>query len=436
MSFRAHLDCSTVYYLGIDLGTSGVRAVVIDSDQQLVAEAVTGLPLPHNPYPGWFEQEPELWWLAVCNVLLALSKKLDLKRVRALAVDGTSSTLLLSSRKGQPLGPALMYNDIRSIESLKKISSIAPASLPVHSPSSSLAKAIYLKHLHKPDAPGLFMHQADWVSGKLSGKFGISDHNNSLKYGYDSEIDQWPDWVSTCGIPDTWLPEVVAPGSNLGKVTAQVSSITGLSQETHIVAGTTDSTAGVIATGITQPGQAVTSLGSTMVLKIISTKPINKPEYGIYSQPYSDLWLVGGASNSGGAVLAHYFSSDEIKKLTPQVNHERPTGLEYYPLLDCGERFPINNPAMQPKIEPKPKDRLSFFQAFLEGMARIESRGYQLLQDVGAPKVTEVVSIGGGAENEPWRNIRSGQLSIPVHSTLHQQAAFGAALLAKSGMQK
>jgi sugar (pentulose or hexulose) kinase len=196
------------------------------------------------------------------------------------------------------------------------------------------------------------------------------------------------------------------------------------------MAGTTDSIAGFLATGAARPGEAVTSLGSTLTIKILSDRPVFDVASGVYSHRLRSRWLAGGASNSGGAVLRHYFSLDELADMTPRLDPERPTGLDYYPLLSPGERFPIRDPHLAPRLEPRPARSEVFFQAMLEGMARIEAAAYRRLAALGAPSPSSIRSIGGGAGNPAWTRIRERELKIPMTTPRHHDAAYGAALLA------
>ncbi|HDO34643.1 MAG TPA: carbohydrate kinase, partial [Chromatiales bacterium] len=108
-------------------------------------------------------------------------------------------------------------------------------------------------------------------------------------------------------------------------------------------------------------------------------------------------------------------------------------GLGYYPLLAPGERFPIADPDLAPRLTPRPADDARFFQGLLEGIARIEARGYRLLAELGAPYPVSVRTVGGGARNAPWRRIRERLLGVPVPASEHEDAAYGAALLARRG---
>lgn len=423
---------SSGVYIGIDLGTTGCRAIAIDHQRQPLASAQCPLPCLRIE-GGHSEQAPELWWQAVLACLSQLGRHINPALVRAIAVDGTSSTLLLTDAQGVPLTPALMYNDSRSRAQAAAIAQVAPADSAARGASSSLAKLLYLLQQlpeNKNGTAAHALHQADWIMGKLCGQFCLSDENNCLKLGYEPQQRRWPQWLRQLPFSPTLLPEVLVPGMTAGTLTAATLLQLGYSKHTRIIAGTTDSTAAFIATGASQPGDAVTSLGSTMVLKVISKHPVNHPEAGVYSHRLGDLWLAGGASNSGGAVLLKYFSKAQLEQMTPRLQPAQPTGLDYYPLAATGERFPVSDPDKPPLLEPRPESDVQFFQAMLEGISRIELQGYRLLEQLGAPRPVSVLTTGGGAVNHAWTEIRQGYLGIPVRSATHQEAAYGAALLA------
>lgn len=208
-----------------------------------------------------------------------------------------------------------------------------------------------------------------------------------------------------------------------------------LPQNCQICTGTTDSIAAFLASGAKTVGEAVTSLGSTLVIKLLSHHPVEHTRYGIYSHRLGDLWLVGGASNTGGAVLKNYFNREELKNLSQEINPELESNLDYYPLLKPGDRFPYNDPNLLPKITPIPDHKVEFLHGLLESIARIEARGYKLLTKLGATPVTHVYTSGGGADNPTWTKIRSRVLQIPVTKSFCPEAAYGTALLARFGSQ-
>jgi sugar (pentulose or hexulose) kinase len=421
-------------YIGIDLGTSGCRAIAIDESQTIRASASRPMPRPYQPQPAHSQQDPEVWWRALSEVLAEIAQACGDNPIASIAVDGTSSTLLLSDPQGNPLTAALMYNDNRSRAQLAKLKNLAPAGSPVLSASSSLAKLLHLRQEISSETY-LARHQADWILGRLCGDYRYSDENNVLKLGYDTINRQWPGWLEALQIEPDVLPQVVPGATQIGKLCPQAAKATGLPRGIAIVSGTTDGNAAFLATGANRIGDGVSSLGSTLVLKILSDKPVFAAEYGVYSHRLGDRWLVSGASNSGGAVLTHFFSRDDMTRMTPELQPDRPTGLDYYPLPSPGERFPHNDPDYPPRLQPRAADDRCFFQGMLEGIANIEAEGYALLHRLGAPKARSVYSIGGGAMNEPWRQIRHQKLGIPVVLASQQEAAFGTALLALKGVK-
>jgi len=420
-------------YIGVDLGTSGCRAVAIDQARNIVAEERTDLPEPVRDAAGGVEQDPRLWRDALIRVLRGLTSQSASFVPRTLCLDGTSATLLLCDPEGTPLGPALMYNDGRGLAEAERIEQVAPRLSPARGAGSSLAKLLFLKDRLRPGPGTLALHQADWLLGYLTGRYGVSDWNNCLKFGLDPQTADWPRWLSRLEPAPVELLRVVAPGTELGQVSATAARATGLPEHTLVLAGTTDSTAAVVATGVIRPGDAVTCLGSTLVLKIIGRESIAEPQYGVYSHRFGAHWLVGGASNSGGAVLRRYFDEGEIQRLSATLDPDLPTGLDYYPLPAPGERFPINDSALQPRLSPRPADDRRFFQGLLEGIARIEAAGYRRLHMLGAPLPRSVLTIGGGATNAGWTEIRKRCLGIPVTPARQQAAAYGSAIIARLG---
>lgn len=421
-------------YLGIDFGTSGARAVAIDDHAGIQAQAE--FPLDR--------QTPELWQ----EGLFALLDQIPItvrQSIGAIAIDGTSSTVLLCDRSGTPVAEPILYNDARGITVMETLQEIAPPNHPATGATSSLAKLLwYARHpklypdaLHRVATTGLFfLHQADWLGFQLHGQIGISDYHNALKLGYDPEHLFYPEWLRlalpqlfTKFVP--YLPHVVKPGTPIAPVTAEMGDRFGLPANCVICAGTTDSIAAFLASGAKEPGEAVTSLGSTMVLKLLSRDRVDDARYGIYSHRLGNLWLTGGASNTGGAVLRQFFSDRQLAEFSQSIDPNIESPLKYYPLLKPGERFPLNNPELPPRLEPRPQSDVEFLHGLLESMARIEARGYELLQEFGATRIKRVYTAGGGAKNPTWTAIRERRLNVPVITPTHTEAAYGAALLAR-----
>ena len=428
-------------FLGIDIGTSGMRGCCIDEN----AEEITSHHIAFksntnsNLTDGRNEQQPYTWLQQLDELLTAISHQLQHQdiahQVVAISIDGTSGTLIACKKDGTAISPALMYNDQQSLRQAEIIRRFAPAECAVHGASASLAKALFL--LEKYPETEIFCHQADWLASVLTGKYGISDENNCLKLGYDSVKQQWPDWLQknseNAVIPQELLPQVKTPGAVIGPVKPALIEKYFFSVNCIVVAGTTDSNAAVLATGANQTGDAVTSLGSTLVVKLFSASPLFAPEYGIYSHRLNGHWLVGGASNSGGLVLLQHFTQAQLDAMTPQLDPGQSTELNYYPLPATGERFPVNDSNKQSHIIPRPASDVVFFQALLEGIANIEAEGYKKLEALGATPVRRVFTAGGGSKNLAWNKIRERTMGITVLSVTHSEACYGSALLARQG---
>lgn len=411
-------------FLGIDFGTSGARAIVIDSAGEILAR--------HHLE---FQDAPSapLWRTALFELIGRLPFSLR-TMLRAIAINGTSATVQLCDATGEALGTPLLYHDTRASTETAALQKIAPADHIAATPTSGLAKLMWLSRQTEFADAAYFLHQADWLAFLLHGQLGISDYHNALKSGCDPEVLDYPHWIKALPVASV-LPRIVEPGTAIGPVSRRIAHHFALPRDCVVRAGTTDSIAAFLAAGATQPGEAVTSLGSTLVLKLLSEKKVESRQYGIYSHRCGNLWLTGGASNSGGAVLRHYFSDQELQELSQRIDPDRPSGLDYYPLLQAGERFPVNDPALLPRLAPRPADNTLFLQGLLEGIARIEAQGYRLLQQLGATPLTAVFSAGGGAHNPILGAIRAHLLGVPVQTASHAEAAYGSALLARDGRQ-
>jgi D-ribulokinase len=422
-------------FVGIDVGTSGVRAAALafdegDDNGRCLAMASAPLPAPlRDPHrPGHISQDPALWAVALDACLDQLHRRIDPASVRALAIDGTSGTVLLTDASGTPLGPALMYNDSHAATQGERVNALAPADSPARGAATGLARMLALLDAQGPAAHAL--HQADWLVGRLRGRFGDSDENNALKTGYDPVARCWPRWMNALDLPAGLLPRVHPPGTSLGTVGSAAQQRHGWRADTQLMAGTTDGVAAFLATGAQQVGDAVTSLGSTLVIKILSAHPVADPACGIYSHRLGALWLPGGASNAGGASLLPHFSPEQMQALTPLLKPDEPTGLDYYPLPAPGERFPVNDPTWPSRTTPRSADDARFFQGLLEGLTTIEAQAYARLQELGAPPPRSLRTVGGGSTNPAWMRLRERALKLLLLPPAHTEAACGSARLA------
>lgn len=489
--------------LGVDIGTSGVRSCLVSvksgerggeqtRSETVLAECSVNLPLPNKcPKSGASVQSPHLWTVAFEALFKQLVRLPKFTEIEHIVADATSSTVLLCDANGWPLTDALMYDDQQAKQPAETINQRlteydeSVQNTAATGSSSTLAKVLYLFEMLKQNQgelrsikqPVQICHQIDWFNGWLTGQFGLTDENNALKLGYDSVNGEWPNWVKSClqssGTPlsqtlgplkpaglltlpaelNLCLPRVFKPGTVLSHISSEFARRWQLNPKIKVHAGTTDSIAGFLASGAQHTGDAVTSLGSTIAVKLISEQPIFNAEYGIYSHRLGSDWLVGGASNAGGAVLLAHFSLDEIKQhitwLTKAENRsywQYQANPRYYPLIKNGERFPVSDPNLEPKMPLPPRlnransldNRLSnrlYFVGLVQGLANIERLGYQRLLALGATPVKRIFSVGGGTQNPIWQQLRSEYLQRPLNTPDSLSAAFGVTRLVSTVYQ-
>lgn len=415
------------FYLGFDFGTSGARACAVDAAAAIVYE-------DRVTYPDPEKQTPLDWREALLTLLHRLPADVA-AQLRGLAIAATSGTVLLCDEGLEPSSSALLYSDSRANAEAQELKQIAPPGHIVCSAASGLAKFLWLTRRADAAGAAYFLHQADWLATLLTGVAGISDYHNALKTGYDAEHLCWPNWVQQ--LPHAHLlPQVIAPGTAIASVSPAIAQHFGLNPACTVHAGTTDSIAAFIASGASHAGAAVTSLGTTLVLKLLSERRVEASQYGVYSHRYGDLWLAGGASNTGGGVLRHYFSDTQLAELSAHIDPDCDSPLDYYPLLQPGERFPVNDPQLAPRLNPRPADDAQFLHGLLQGLSRIEVAGYARLAELGATPLRSVTTAGGGANNPAWTSMRSRLLGVPATTAQHGEAAYGAALLAQRGTLK
>ena len=403
---------------GIDLGTSGCRLALVDA-----AGPIHQLSCP---YPGPFRQAGS-WRLGVQQLFAQLPEP-QRQHIGAIAIDGTSGTLLACRPTGEPLAAALAYNDACP-EQAERTRSLVPNGGSAASSSGSVARSLrLLEQLNEqPGSELLLRHQADWLMGWLLGDWRWGEEGNNLRLGWDLLSNQWPDGIAA----SSWagaLPAVIPSGQLVGPIGPAAAAELKLPASCQIVSGTTDANAAVLAAK-PQEGDGIAVLGTTLVLKQFAPQPLSGP--GINNHRIAGRWLVGGASNAGGGVLRQFFSQEQLEELSRQINPEHSTGLSLRPLPHKGERFPIDDPELEPVLEPRPVSDALYLQALLEGLSSIERQGWQRLEELGAPKVQRVLSVGGGASNPQWRALRQKLLNKTVLNRSKASPAAAMALLAR-----
>ncbi len=433
-------------FIGIDMGTGGVRALAIDQRAQLLA--VADAPLPASDglrRSGLHEQSAESWWSALCSACGRLTETLtragvSADRLAGAAVDGTSGTVVPVDAQGRPLHAAIMYNDGRSGPEAEELNAAAGefcARLGYRFAASfGLAKMLWFAR-HAPaivERTRWFLHQADFAAGRLTGCWGVSDYSNALKSGYDLIDEGWPAWLGRFPEVLDRLPRVVAPAEFLGRVCAQAAEATGLPPGLAIFAGASDGTAGFLASGARRPGDFNTTLGTTLVFKGLSRSLCRHPEGLVYCHKLpGGLWLPGAAGNVGCEWIATLFPAEDPARMDAAAAGRLPIDVPAYPLVRRGERFPFLRPAAEGFLPPESLDPLDRYAACLQGVACVERLAYGVLDDVAGTSGGEVFSTGGGSRSDIWLQCRANLTGRPIHRPACPDSAAGSAVLAAAG---
>jgi sugar (pentulose or hexulose) kinase len=229
------------FVLGIDVGTSGVRSIAVTATGDVPAESRA--PLFDLPAAGAaHEQDANAWWSAVCDTIQELRRTLEIqgrwRHIAGIAVTSTSGSLVLTNALGEPLRPAMLYDDGRAGAVASELNArLGAGETPINA-SFSLAKALWVRQ-HEPsvwERAARILHPADWLNARLTGQLGNCDYSNALKLGYDPEKSGWIAAVGMAEIPASMFPRVVAPGDQVGTVSSLASDQTGVAAGVPVLA--------------------------------------------------------------------------------------------------------------------------------------------------------------------------------------------------------
>ncbi len=402
-------------WLGIDLGTQSVRALLVTADGAVLGSG--SAPLTGRREGVRHEQDPGEWWEAVRTASrAALSSPAGRGPIGGLAVCGTSGTVLLTDPQGRPRTPGLMYDDGRAVDEAARLGMQTSWALP---------KALWLLDAY---GPGRVTHQPDVITAQLTGEAIPTDSSHALKTGYDAEHEAWPPQLAYLA---GQLPEVVRPGTRLGEVCRTAAEATGIPAGTPVIAGMTDGCAAQIASGALRPGAWNSVLGTTLVLKGASPTPVQDDAGVVYNHRAPDgSWLPGGASSVGAGALPPGLDPAEMDT---QAAAYEPSGALTYPLASPGERFPFLAPEATAFTLGTPASEADGWAAVLQGVAFTERLCLDYLHHLGAPIDGPLTFTGGAARSAYWNQLRADILGRPARVPEQIEPALGMAVLAAYG---
>ena len=440
--------------LGIDLSTTGAKALLIDEQGRTVASASTPLMLS-TPRPLWAEQHPHDWWDATAasiRTALATAEATG-DEVRAIGLTGQMHGLALLDRQGEPLRPAILWNDQRTAVECDEIRARMGKSRLIAVtgndalPGFTAPKVLWVRR-HEPEIYARAAHillPKDYIRYRLTGDFAMDKADGSGTLLFDLAARDWSSEVTaSLDIPSSWLPPTHEGPSATGVVSAEAAALTGLAVGTPVMAGGGDQSAQAVGVGAIDPGIAAVTLGTSGVVFAATSTPLFEPEGRLHAFCHA----VPGRWHLMGVMLAAAGSLQWLRDtLAPDVTFDAlmdeaaqaPAGSEgllFLPYLS-GERTPHPDPLARGAWVGLTlrHTRAHMIRAVLEGVSFGLRDGFILLSRVGLRETPNVRISGGGARSPLWRAILASVLATPLESVAASEgAAYGAALLAGVGV--
>lgn len=441
-------------FLGIDVSTTGAKALLIDGQGVVAAAATTPLTL-QTPRPLWSEQDPGEWWKGTAaSVRKALAdagaKGAD---VAAVGLTGQMHGLVLLDAQREVLRPAILWNDQRTAAECAEIERrVGRAELVREVGNLALtgftAPKILWVRRHEPDVYAkarLVLLPKDYVRLRLTGEAAMDKADGSGTMLFELRSRAWSRRVlDALEIPAEWLPPTFEGPEATGAVTAAAAAETGLAAGTPVMAGGGDQAAGAVGAGAVRPGVVSLTLGTSGVVFAATDAPLVEPEGRLHAFCHAvpGKWHLMGVTLSAAGSLQWYRDTLAAKESFADLVAEAeqaPAGCEgllFLPYLS-GERTPYPDPLARGSFVGLSvrHTRAHLTRAVLEGVAFSMRDCFGLLQGAGLGAVSEVRIAGGGAKGALWRRIVASALGLPmltVNST--EGAAYGAALLGGVGV--
>lgn len=448
------------HYLGIDIGTSGTKTLLINATGKVIAEATAEYPM-EQPKPGWTQQSPEDWWNATIKTVREVVAKANLKPtdVKAIGLSGQMHGSVFLDKRNNVIRPALLWNDQRTAAECEEITSLAggrkalikmvanPALTGFQAP-----KILWLRN-HEPKnytKLAKVLLPKDDIRRRLTGDFAteVSDASGTLLL--DVVKRKWStSLLSKLGLDSSLLPRVVESEDVTGTLTGQAADLLGLSTQCKVVGGAGDCAAGAIGNGVVRTGILSTSIGTSGVMFVYS----DEPQYDVAGRLHTfchavrGKWHMMGVNLTSGGSLQWWIENvvQGLAGMAPEDVYEAATkeaaaviagsgGLLFLPYLN-GERTPHADPHARGSFVGLnlTHTRGHLTRAVMEGVTFALRDSLAIIESLGVP-VKEVRASGGGSKNPLWRQMQANVFGKKITTLkVEQGAAFGVALLAAVG---
>jgi xylulokinase len=433
--------------LGIDIGSSGVKASLVDPGTGVLASAQEPAEL-YSPRPGWAEADPEQWWSAVCTLvprLLAASGR-SAQEIDAVATSGMVPAVLALDERGRPLRRAILQNDARATAEVAELAEqLADIDLLGLTGSSltqqSVAPTLRWLARHEPDlfaATATVTGSYDWVARMLGAEPHV-ERNWAIESGlFDLEDRVLEDVLKRAAISPELVPEVRSPGTPVGEVSGEAAGATGLRAGTPIVVGGADHVSSAYGAGLLAPGDWLVKLGGAGDILVVSDGPLVDARLYLDAHP-AGAWLPNGCMATSGSLvrwLARVSGGAPLETLDAEAAATPPGagGIVCLPYF-LGEKSPLHDPALRGAFVGLHlgHDRGHLHRAALEAVAYGFRHHVEVFAERGVALGTARVT-NGGSQSTLWKQILADVLDVALAPVLdHPGASLGAALAAGVG---
>lgn len=443
-------------FLGVDVGTSGVKAILVGGSGEVAAQATTALALD-TPRPGWAEQEPEAWWRAAAASMRRVVGAAPGARVAAVGISGQMHSSVFLDRRGEVIRPALLWCDGRTTAECAEITRRAGGEDRLRALAANpalegftLPKVLWLRN-REPEAfarLATVLLPKDYVRYRLTGAPATEPSDASATLMYDTARMRWSDEIMRAmELPMSLLPAVGGSHEVLGRVTAEAAGLTGVAEGTPVVGGGADNACGAAGVGVVAPGEAVASWGTSGTVLAPLSAPRVDP--GMRAHTFCHVapgtwYLMGVILTAGGAFAwhreqlarelaaagdAHARLDEEAAAIAPGAE-----GLTFLPYLQ-GERTPHRDASARGAFVglTLAHTRAHLTRAVLEGVCFAMRDAVAILRELGVAPA-ELLLTGGGAKSPFLRGLQAEVYGVPVRGVNREEGpAYGAALLAAVG---
>ena len=432
------------YFIGVDLGTSAVKLLLMDETGGIAKITSREYPLSF-PNPGWSEQEPEAWFSQTMDGLKELLSEVDKAQVKGIGVGGQMHGLVVLDEDDKVIRPAILWNDGRTMKEVDYLNNdIGRDKLSKYTGNIAFAgftapKILWMKE-NEPDKYARIkkiMLPKDYLVYRLSGSFCTDYSDASGMLLLDVEHKCWSkEMLDICGVSEEQMPKLHESFDGVGTVKPDIAEELGLSTSVVLAAGAGDNAAAAVGTGIVGAGGCNISLGTSGTLFITSDKFRVDENNALHAFDHAD----GGYHLMGcmlSAASCNKWWMDEILKSTDYAGEQTAIGelgknhVYYLPYL-MGERSPWNDPLARGAFIGMSMDstRADMIQAVLEGVAFATRDMLEAAKSTGLD-IKQSMICGGGAKSPLWRRIMANVLNVKIRvPSCEEGPGMGGAMLA------